>query len=44
MGRAIHGASIARARVIRGTKHGRTVFTLWERALLPFQERMRGCR
>jgi hypothetical protein len=33
-----------RARVVRGTKHGRIVFTSWERAPLPLQEGMRACR
>jgi hypothetical protein len=33
-----------RARVIRGTEHGRVVFTSWERAPLPLQEGMRACR
>jgi hypothetical protein len=40
MGRAIRGASVACARVVRGTEHGCVVFTLWEKASLPFQERM----
>jgi hypothetical protein len=44
MGRAIHGASVARARVLRGTKHGCVVFMLWERALLSLQGRMRAWR
>jgi hypothetical protein len=44
MGQAIRGASVARARVIRGTEHGCIVFTLWERAPLLFQERMRAWR
>jgi hypothetical protein len=44
MGRAIRGASVARARVVRGMEHGCVVFTLWEKAPLPFQERMRACR
>jgi hypothetical protein len=44
MGRAIRGASVPRARAIRGTEHGRVVFTLWERAPLPFQESVRACR
>jgi hypothetical protein len=43
-GRAIRGASVARARVFRGTKHGCVVFMLWERAPLPLQERMRARR
>jgi hypothetical protein len=38
MGRVIHGAAVARARVFRGTEHGRVVFMPWERALLPLQE------
>jgi hypothetical protein len=33
-----------RARVVRGTKHGRVVFMPWERALLPLQEGTRACR
>jgi hypothetical protein len=33
-----------RARVVRGTEHGRVVFTPWERAPLPLQERTRTCR
>jgi hypothetical protein len=41
---AIHGASVARARVVRGTEHGCVVFMLWERALLPLQGRMRAWR
>jgi hypothetical protein len=32
-GRAILGVSVARARVVRGTKHECVVFMLWERAL-----------
>jgi hypothetical protein len=43
MGRAIRGATVARARVVRGTKHGRIVFVPWERALLPLQEGTRAC-
>jgi hypothetical protein len=43
-GRTIRGASVARARAVRGTEHGRVVFTPWERAPLPFQERVRACR
>jgi hypothetical protein len=43
-GRATHGVSVARARVVRGTEHGCVVFMLWERAPLPLQERMRACR
>jgi hypothetical protein len=42
MGRAIRGVSVARARVVRGTKHGRVVFTPQERAPLPLQERTRA--
>jgi hypothetical protein len=44
MGWAIRGASVARARVVRGTEHGCVVFTPWERAPLSLQERMRACR
>jgi hypothetical protein len=33
-----------RARVVRGTEHGRVVFTPWERAPLPLQEGTRACR
>jgi hypothetical protein len=33
-----------RARVVRGTEHGRIVFTPWERAPLPLQEGTRACR
>jgi hypothetical protein len=33
-----------RARVVRGTEHGRVVFMPWERALLPLQEGMRAYR
>ena len=33
-----------RARVVRGTQHGRVVFTPRERAPLPLQERTRACR
>jgi hypothetical protein len=33
-----------RARVVRGTEHGRVVFMSWERALLPLQEGTRACR
>jgi hypothetical protein len=43
-GRAIRGVSVARARAIRGTEHGHVVFTPWEGAPLPFQEKMRACR
>jgi hypothetical protein len=43
MGRAIRGAANARARVVRGTEHGRVVFVLWERALRPLQEGTRAC-
>jgi hypothetical protein len=43
-GQAIRRASVARARVVRGTEHGRVIFTLWARAPLPFQEGMRACR
>jgi hypothetical protein len=44
MGRAIRGAAVARARVVRGTEHGRVVFVPWERALLPLQEGTRAYR
>ena len=33
-GRVVGGAAVARARAVRGTDHGRTVFTPWEEALL----------
>jgi hypothetical protein len=33
-----------RARVVRGTEHGRIVFMPWERALLLLQEGTRTCR
>jgi hypothetical protein len=33
-----------RVRVVRGTEHGRVVFTPWERAPLPLQEGTRACR
>jgi hypothetical protein len=33
-----------RARDLRGTEHGRVVFTPWERAPLPLQEGTRACR
>jgi hypothetical protein len=44
MGRAIRGAAVAHARVVRGTEHGRVVFMPWERALLPLQKGTRACR
>jgi hypothetical protein len=44
MGRAIRGASVARALAVRGTEHGCVVFMPWEKAPLPFQERVRACR
>jgi hypothetical protein len=44
MGRAIRGATVARARVVRGTEHGRDVFMSWERALLLLQKGTRACR
>jgi hypothetical protein len=44
MGRAIRGATVARARVVRGTEHERVVFTPRERAPLPLQEGTRACR
>jgi hypothetical protein len=31
-----------RARVVRGTEHGRVIFMSWERALLPLQEGTRA--
>jgi hypothetical protein len=37
-------AGRARARVVRGTEHGRVVFMPWERALLLLQEGTRACR
>jgi hypothetical protein len=43
MGRAVRGAAVVRARVVRGTEHGRVVFVPWERALLPLQEGTRAC-
>jgi hypothetical protein len=33
-----------RARVVRGTEHGRVVFMPWERAPLPLQEGTRACK
>jgi hypothetical protein len=33
-----------RARAVRGTEHGRVVFTPWERAPLLLQEGTRACR
>jgi hypothetical protein len=44
MGRAMRGAVVARARVVRGTEYRRVVFTPWERAPLPLQEGTRACR
>jgi hypothetical protein len=44
MGRAIRGASVARARAVRGMEHECVIFTPWERASLPLQERVRACR
>jgi hypothetical protein len=41
-GRAVRGAAVARARVVRGLEHGRVVFMPWERALLPLQEGTRA--
>jgi hypothetical protein len=38
MGRVVGGAAVVRARAVRGTEHGRVVFTPWERALLLLQE------
>ena len=32
-GRVVGGAAVARARAVRGTDHGRTVFAPWEEAL-----------
>jgi hypothetical protein len=43
-GRAVRGAAVARARVVRGTEHGRVVFVPWERVLLSLQEGTRACR
>jgi hypothetical protein len=43
-GRAICGASVARARVVRGTEHGCIVFMLWERALRFFCRFRGGCK
>jgi hypothetical protein len=43
-GRAVRRAAVTRARVVRGTEHGRVVFTPWERAPLPLQEGTRACR
>jgi hypothetical protein len=34
MGRVVRGAAVARARAVRGTEHGRAVFTPWERVPL----------
>jgi hypothetical protein len=39
MGRAIRGASVARARAVRGTGHERVVLTPWERAPPLLQEK-----
>jgi hypothetical protein len=36
-------AGRSRARVVRGTEHGRVVFMPWEKALLPLQEGTRAC-
>jgi hypothetical protein len=33
-GQVVGGAAVARARAVRGTNHGRTVFTPWEEVLL----------
>jgi hypothetical protein len=44
MGRVICGAPVARARAVRGTEHGRVIFTPWERAPLPFLKRVRAYR
>jgi hypothetical protein len=37
-GRVVRGAAVVRARAVRGTEHGRVVFTLSERALSLSQE------
>jgi 3-hydroxyacyl-CoA dehydrogenase len=42
MGRAIRGAVVVRARVVRGTEHGRVIFMSWERALKLLQEGVRA--
>jgi hypothetical protein len=34
----VHGAAVVRARAVRGTEHGRVVFTPWERVLSLSQE------
>jgi hypothetical protein len=34
----VGGAAVARARAVRGTDHGCTVFTPWEEALLLSQD------
>jgi hypothetical protein len=36
--RVVRGAGVARARAVRGTRHGRAVFTPWDRALPLSQE------
>jgi hypothetical protein len=37
-GRVVRGAAVVRARAVRGTEHGRVVFTPWERVLSLSQE------
>jgi hypothetical protein len=44
MRRAVRWAAVARAHVVRGTEHGRVIFTPWERAPLPLQEGTRAYR
>jgi hypothetical protein len=34
----VRGAAVVHARAVRGTEHGRVVFTPWERALSLSQE------
>jgi hypothetical protein len=34
----VRGAAVVRARAVRGTEHGRVVFTPWERVLSLSQE------
>jgi hypothetical protein len=34
----VHGVAVACARAVRGTEHGRVVFTPWERVLSLSQE------
>jgi hypothetical protein len=37
-GRVVGGVAVVRVRAVRGTEHGRVVFTPWERALALSQE------